>query len=78
MHPGSTVRWETEELPDWISLVVFRENKPVGSNAAEQAESSLPAIDSTPIDFHLRVAPKRRALVVIASDQTSKNREDSQ
>ena len=77
LHPGSTIRWDTAELPNWISLVVFRENKGVSVLATEQAESSLPATDSVPIDFHLRVAPKRRALAVIGSDRTRTDGEDS-
>jgi hypothetical protein len=58
----STVVWDTSEMPDWISLIVYR-----GSNGAEslspaETEPTLVATESTPVDLHVRVGPNRWAV----------------
>lgn len=74
---GSIIRWETAELPDWISLTVFRENKGAPGVAPDRNQSESLKPNAVPIDFHIRVGPKRRAWQAVLSDRTDVENEDS-
>ena len=63
LSPNSIVRWETSELPDWISLVVYRGREGLpspGSIAVPDSSESQPVNEELlPVDLHIRVAPNR-------------------
>ena len=71
LHPGSNIRWDASELPDWISLIVYRANRGNTGSAKTEARSSDEFSDSVPIDLHVRVAPTGRSHPIFDVKQSS-------
>ena len=44
----SSARWDSSEMPNWISLIVERDPTPAGGSSLD-----------TPVDLHVRVGPNR-------------------
>jgi prepilin-type N-terminal cleavage/methylation domain-containing protein len=77
LAPGSTIRWDASELPEWISLVVYRANQIAAELPQDGDETRSLETGSVPIDFHVRVAPRRRAPTVISLDRANTQKEAS-
>ena len=71
LAPGSTIRWDVAEMPEWVSLVVERAHKSVSQLPNDSGNSQSFETGSVPIDFHVRVAPKRHPASVISLDRAN-------
>lgn len=51
--------WDSTEMPDWITLRVYRGGENASPQAAEIAENIMKEQASTAVDLHVRVGPNR-------------------
>jgi prepilin-type N-terminal cleavage/methylation domain-containing protein len=56
---NATAVWDTSEMPDWISLVVYRGGESLELESDRNSESPTPVANPIPADLHVRVGPNR-------------------
>lgn len=77
LAPGSTIRWDASEMPEWVSLVVDRANQGFSDFPKDGDESNSLEAGSVPIDFHVRVSPWQRLVGVISLDRVNTQEEEA-
>ncbi len=56
---NATAVWDTSEMPDWISLIVYRGGESVELPSDENSKPPIPEATPMPADLHVRVGPNR-------------------
>ena len=76
--PVSAIRWDSSELPDWITLVVLRANP--SEPKSEDRKGSEPVVRKNflPVDFHLRVGPKRLKIPILQERSVAEESKDQE
>ncbi len=78
LSPNLTARWDTSEMPGWISLIVARGREGANTKSDENSEPQSAAEELPPVDLHVRVGPHRWPLVienVVASESGTEQKQ---